>query len=91
MIPNGTKILEVKKGSAAAKAGLEPGDRILTVNGHPTDDELALTGIPDARLAPAVAFLPTPMTVQPSCLLALGAAPAAKAAATASPATNRIE
>lgn len=42
MIPKGTKILDVAKGSAAGRAGLEPGDRILTVNGHPIDDELAL-------------------------------------------------
>lgn len=42
MTPNGTRILKVKRGSAAEKAGLAPGDRILTVNGCPTDDELAL-------------------------------------------------
>jgi putative radical SAM enzyme (TIGR03279 family) len=42
MTPNGTRLLKIRKGSAAAKAGLEPGDRILAVNGHATDDELAL-------------------------------------------------
>ena len=42
MTQKGTRILKVKKGSAAAKAGLTPGDRILTVNGHEIDDELAL-------------------------------------------------
>jgi putative radical SAM enzyme (TIGR03279 family) len=42
MPQNGTRLIKVRKGSAAAKAGLEPGDRILAVNGHATDDELAL-------------------------------------------------
>ena len=41
MTLKGTRILKVKKGSAAAKAGLAPGDSILTVNGHAIDDELA--------------------------------------------------
>jgi putative radical SAM enzyme (TIGR03279 family) len=42
MTPNGIRILKVKKGSAAARANLVPGDRILEVGGHATDDELAL-------------------------------------------------
>ncbi|HTY63588.1 MAG TPA: DUF512 domain-containing protein [Acidobacteriota bacterium] len=42
MTPNGTRILKVRKGSEAAAAGLAPGDRILSVNGHSADDELAL-------------------------------------------------
>ena len=42
MTLKGTRILKVKRGSAAAKAGLTPGDSILTVNGHAIDDELAL-------------------------------------------------
>ena len=41
MTLKGTRILKVKRGSAAAKAGLAPGDSILTVNGHAIDDELA--------------------------------------------------
>ena len=42
MISKGTRILKVIRGSAAAKAGLKPGDSILTVNGQAIDDELAL-------------------------------------------------
>jgi len=38
----GIKILEVVPGSAADGIGLEPGDRLLTVNGHEIADELAL-------------------------------------------------
>jgi putative radical SAM enzyme (TIGR03279 family) len=38
----GVRILDVARGSAAASAGLRPGDRILAVDGHETPDELAL-------------------------------------------------
>jgi len=38
----GIKILQVEKGSAAGLAGLEPGDRILEIDGHEAADELAL-------------------------------------------------
>jgi putative radical SAM enzyme (TIGR03279 family) len=39
---NGIKILEVVSGSATDRIGIEPGDRLLTVNGHEITDELAL-------------------------------------------------
>jgi putative radical SAM enzyme (TIGR03279 family) len=42
MPETGIKILEVVPGSAADRIGLEPGDRLLTVNGHEITDELAL-------------------------------------------------
>ena len=42
MPETGIKILKVVPGSAADRIGLEPGDRILTVNGHEIADELAL-------------------------------------------------
>ena len=42
MPETGIKILEVVPGSAADRIGLEPGDRLLTVNGHEIADELAL-------------------------------------------------
>ena len=42
MRETGIKILEVVPGSAAYRIGLEPGDRLLTVNGHEIADELAL-------------------------------------------------
>jgi len=42
MSHQGIKILEVEKGSAAEKAGIHPGDRILEANGHDIIDELAL-------------------------------------------------
>mgnify|MGYP003761468751 FL=1 len=42
MKAQGVRILEVARGSAAEDAGLEPGDRILAVDGHETPDELAL-------------------------------------------------
>jgi putative radical SAM enzyme (TIGR03279 family) len=42
MPETGIKILEVVPDSAAAKIGLEAGDRLLTVNGHEIADELAL-------------------------------------------------
>ncbi len=42
MTAKGIKILEVESGSAAEEIGLEPGDRILAVNGHEVSDELAL-------------------------------------------------
>ncbi len=38
----GVKIREVAPGSPAHQAGIVPGDEILTVNGHPIPDELAL-------------------------------------------------
>jgi len=38
----GINILEIVPGSAAERIGLEPGDRLLTVNGHEITDELAL-------------------------------------------------
>ncbi len=42
MKTRGLKILEVESGSAADEIGLQPGDRILSVNGHEVSDELAL-------------------------------------------------
>lgn len=42
MPKKGIKLLEVEKSSIAEKIGLEPGDEILTVNGHELPDELAL-------------------------------------------------
>ncbi len=42
MVQRGIRILSIRKGSAAKRAGLKPGDRILTANGHVIDDELAL-------------------------------------------------
>jgi putative radical SAM enzyme (TIGR03279 family) len=42
MAIKGIKILEVETGSPAERLGLEPGDRILTINGHVITDELAL-------------------------------------------------
>ena len=42
MAEKGIKILEIAKGSAAEDAGLKPGDRILSINGHEVPDELAL-------------------------------------------------
>lgn len=42
MDPTGTRILSVARGSAAARAGLQPGDTILDVGGHAVGDELAL-------------------------------------------------
>lgn len=42
MTTRGIKILEVESGSAAEETGLEPGDQILSVNGHEVSDELAL-------------------------------------------------
>jgi putative radical SAM enzyme (TIGR03279 family) len=42
MRTRGLKILEVESGSAADAIGLEPGDRILSANGHDVSDELAL-------------------------------------------------
>ena len=42
MPETGIKILEVVPGSSADRIGLEPGDRLLTVNGHEITDELAL-------------------------------------------------
>ena len=42
-MPNkGIRILKVKKGSAAGRARLMPGDVILKANGREIDDELAL-------------------------------------------------
>jgi putative radical SAM enzyme (TIGR03279 family) len=38
----GVKILEVAEGSLGQRLGLEPGDEILAVEGHPIPDELAL-------------------------------------------------
>jgi putative radical SAM enzyme (TIGR03279 family) len=38
----GVKIREVEEGSVGEQIGLAPGDEILTVNGRPTPDELAL-------------------------------------------------
>jgi len=38
----GIRILEVEPGSPAAESGLEPGDRIIKINGHDIPDELAL-------------------------------------------------
>ncbi len=42
MSHQGIKILEVEKGSAAEKAGLIPGERVLEADGHEITDELAL-------------------------------------------------
>ena len=42
MRETGIKILEVVPDSAADRIGLEPGDRLLTINGHEITDELAL-------------------------------------------------
>jgi putative radical SAM enzyme (TIGR03279 family) len=42
MRPRGIKILQVSAGSAAQRLGLEPGDRLLEIDGHEVDDELAL-------------------------------------------------
>ncbi len=42
MARSGIKILEVKEGSVGRTLGLSPGDEILSVNGHPVADELAL-------------------------------------------------
>ncbi len=42
MSRRGIKILEVEKGSAADKAGLLPGERIVEADGHEITDELAL-------------------------------------------------
>jgi putative radical SAM enzyme (TIGR03279 family) len=38
----GIRVLEIAEGSAAEDAGLVPGDRILSINGHEVPDELAL-------------------------------------------------
>ena len=42
MANKGIRILKVKKGSAAGRARLMPGDLILKANGREIDDELAL-------------------------------------------------
>jgi putative radical SAM enzyme (TIGR03279 family) len=42
MAAKGVTILEIVKGSAADALGIEPGDRIMTVNGHEISDELEL-------------------------------------------------
>jgi putative radical SAM enzyme (TIGR03279 family) len=42
MAKKGLKILEVEPGSIAEEMGLSPGDRILSINGCPIPDELAL-------------------------------------------------
>jgi len=42
MSVRGIRILSVENGSPAESLGLAPGDEILSVNGHPTPDELAL-------------------------------------------------
>ena len=42
MAKKGIRVLDVRKGSAARRIGLKPGDTILTANGHAIDDELAL-------------------------------------------------
>jgi putative radical SAM enzyme (TIGR03279 family) len=42
MARSGIKILEVEPGSIGQELGLSPGDEILSVNGHPIPDELAL-------------------------------------------------
>jgi putative radical SAM enzyme (TIGR03279 family) len=38
----GIKLVEVMPGSCAHRMGLSPGDEILSINGHPVPDELAL-------------------------------------------------
>jgi len=42
MANKGIRILNIREGSAAKRAGLKPGDTILAANGHAIDDELAL-------------------------------------------------
>jgi len=42
MARRGIKIRDVEEGSLGARAGLAPGDEILSVNGHPIPDEIAL-------------------------------------------------
>lgn len=38
-------VVEVQQGGGAAKAGIEPGDLILSVNGTPTPDQTALSSV----------------------------------------------
>ncbi len=42
MARSGIKILEVEAGSIGQELGLSPGDEVLSINGHPIPDELAL-------------------------------------------------
>ncbi len=42
MARGGIRILEVEDGSIGRELGLAPGDEVLSVNGHPVPDELAL-------------------------------------------------
>ncbi len=42
MTSSGLRIVSVEEGSPARNLGLMPGDEILSVNGHPVPDELAL-------------------------------------------------
>lgn len=42
MARSGIKIVEVEPGSPARRIGLAPGDEVLSVDGHPVPDELAL-------------------------------------------------